>query len=46
MSKPIEEEKVYLYLAVLEEAVSPTLIRKNEIVQWHVHYVSKKAVGC
>ena len=42
LSKPIEEKKLYLYLAVSEEAVSATFVRKEENVQWPVYYVSKK----
>ena len=42
MSKPIEGEKLYLYLVVSKEAVSAALVRKEERVQWHVYYMSKR----
>ena len=42
LSKPIDREKIYLYLAVSEEAVSAILVRKEEKVQWLVYYVSKR----
>ena len=32
LSKPIEEEKLYLYLAVSEEVVSTALVREKEKV--------------
>ena len=38
----IEGEKLYLYLVVSEEAVSVTLVREKEKVQWLVYYVSKR----
>ena len=41
LSKPIEGEKLYLYLAVSKEAVSATLVKEEEKVQWLVYYVSK-----
>ena len=44
MSKPIEGEKLYLYLAVSEEVVSVALIRKEEKVQWPVYYISKMSL--
>ena len=42
LSKPIEKEKLNLYLAIIKEAVSATLVREEEKVQWPVYYVSKK----
>ena len=42
LSKPIEREKLYLYLIVSKEAVSATLIREEEKVQWLVYYISKR----
>ena len=42
LSKPIEEEKLYLYLAIFEEVVSAALVREEEKVQWLVYYVSKR----
>ena len=41
-SKRIEGEKLYLYLAVSEEAVSTALVRGEDKVQWPVYYVSKR----
>ena len=42
LSKPIEGEKLYIYLAISEETVSAALIREEEKVQWPVYYVSKR----
>ena len=42
LSKTIEREKLYLYLAVSKEAVSIALVREEEKVQWSVYYVSKR----
>ena len=42
LSKPIEGEKLYLYLAVSKEAVRAALVREEEKVQWSVYYVSKR----
>ena len=42
MSKPIDGEKLYLYLIVSKEAVSTALVREEKKVQWHVYYVSKR----
>ena len=42
LSKPIEGEKLYLYLAVFEEAISTALVREEEKVQWSVYYVCKR----
>ena len=42
LSKLIDREKLYLYLAVSEETVSVTLVREEEEVQWLVYYVSKR----
>ena len=42
LSKPIEGEKFYLYLALSEEAVSVTLVREEEKIQWLVYYVSTR----
>ena len=42
LSKPIEGEKLYLYLVVSEEAVSATLVKEEEKVQWPIYYVSKR----
>ena len=42
LSKPIEGEKLYLYLAVSKEAISVALVRVEEKVQWPIYYVSKR----
>ena len=42
LSKPIEGEKFYLYVAISKEVVSGVLIRKEGKVQWPVYYVSKR----
>ena len=42
LSKPIKGEKLYLYLAISEEAVSSALVREEEKVQWHIYYVSER----
>ena len=41
LSKPIEGEPLYLYLAVTEYAISEALVREEEKVQWPVYYISK-----
>ena len=38
LSKPIEGEKLYLYLAIFEEAINATLVKEEEKVQWLVYY--------
>ena len=40
--KPIEQEKLYLYLVVSNKAVNAALVRKEEKVQWSIYYVSKR----
>ena len=42
LSKPIEGEKLYLYLIVSKKVVSAALIREEDKVQWLVYYVSKR----
>ena len=42
LSKPIEGENFYLYLAVYEEAVSDTLVIEEEKVQCPIYFVSKR----
>ena len=42
LSKPIDGEKLYLYLVVSEEIVSATLVREEEKVQWPMYYMSKR----
>ena len=40
LSKPIEGELLFLYLAVLE-----ALIREEEKVQWPIYYISKRLIN-
>ena len=40
--KPIDDEKIYLYLIVSKETVSAALVREENKVQWPVYYVSKR----
>ena len=42
LSKPIDREKLYLYLVVSKEVMSTALVREEEKVQWPVYYVSKR----
>ena len=44
LSKPIEDEPLYLYLAVTEYAISGPLVREEEKVQWPVYYISKRLI--
>ena len=41
LSKPVEGEPLYLYLAVTEYAISGALIKEENEVQWSVYYISK-----
>ena len=43
--KPVEKGKLYLYLAVSEEAVSTALVKEEGKVQWPVYYMSKTLLG-
>ena len=40
--KLLDGEKLYLYLAASQEAVSAALVREEEKVQWHVYYMNKR----
>ena len=42
LSKPIEGEKLYLYLTISKEAMNTTLIREEEKVRWPIYYMSKR----
>ena len=44
LSKPIDGEKLYLYLTISKEVVSAVLVREKEKVQWPVYYVSKRLI--
>ena len=42
LSKPINGEKLFLYLVVSKGAESAALIREEERIHWPVYYVSKR----
>ena len=42
LSKPIDREKLYLYLVVSKESVNAALVREEKKVQWPMYYVSKR----
>ena len=42
LSKPIDREPLFLYLAVSEYVISGVLIWEEEKVQWLVYYISKR----
>ena len=44
LSKPVEGEPLFLYLAVSEYTVSRALIREEEKVQWPMYYISKRLI--
>ena len=44
LSKPIEGEPLYLYLAITEYAISGALIKEQNKIQWLVYYISKQLV--
>ena len=44
LSKPVNSEPLYLYLAVTEYAISEALVREEDKVQWLVYYISKRLV--
>ena len=41
LSKPVDGEPLFLYLTVSKYAVSGTLIKEEEKIQWPVYYISK-----
>ena len=45
LSKPVNHEQLYLYLAVSENAISAALVREEDRVQKPVYYVSKRLTG-
>ena len=45
LSKPLDGEKLYLYLAISKEAGSATLVREKEKVQCLACYVSKRLLN-
>ncbi|KAL5564424.1 hypothetical protein UlMin_027588 [Ulmus minor] len=45
LSKPQERESLILYLAVSKGAVSSTLVREEEGVQWPIYYTSKSLLN-
>ena len=44
LSKPVEGEPLYLYLAVTEYEISGALVWEENKVQWLVYYISKQLV--
>ena len=44
LSKPVEGEPLYLYLAATEYAISRVLVREEEKVQLPVYYISKRLI--
>ena len=44
LSKLVEGEPVFLYLAVTEYTISRALVREEDKVQWPVYYVNKQLV--
>ena len=42
--KPVKGEPLFLYVAVLEYAISGALIQEEEKVQWPVYYISKRLI--
>ena len=45
LSKPVEDEPLYLYLVVMEYTISGALVRGEEKVQWPVYYISKRLIN-
>ena len=45
ISKPIDEDKLYLYLILSKEVVSAALFREEEKLQWLMYYVSKSLLN-
>ena len=45
LSKPVENETLFIYLAITEYAASVVLVREEESVQKVVYYVSKRLIG-
>ena len=41
----VKGEPFYLYLAVTKYAISGTLVREEEKVQWPVYYISKRLIN-
>ena len=45
LSKPVDGETLFIYLAITEYAASAVLVREEEGVQNAVYYVSKRLIG-
>ena len=41
LSKPIEGEPLYIYLAITEYVISGALVREENKVQWPLYYINK-----
>ena len=44
LSKPVDSEPLYLYLAVIEYEISGAPVMEENKVQWSVYYISKRLV--
>ena len=44
LSKPIEDEPLYLYFAVTKYEILGALVREENKVQWPVYYISKRLI--
>ena len=45
LSKPVDHEMLYVYLAISQHAISTALVREEDQVQKPVYYVSKHLTG-
>ena len=45
LSKAVDGEDLFVYLAVTEHAISAALVREEDKVQHPVYYVSKRLIG-
>ena len=45
LSKPVEGEPLFHYLAISEYTVSGALVREEEKFQWSVYYISKRLIN-
>ena len=44
LSKPVDDQPLFLYLAVSEYAISGALIREKEKIQWPIYYINKRLI--
>ena len=45
LSKPVDKETLFIYLAITEYAASAVLVKEEEGVQKVVYYVRKRLIG-